>query len=99
MGFKGMTMPKVMTFDRHMAAPKDSKDVVTFQRTAGPGDMTDQLIKFSDYRSVGGVQLPFKWTQADETFDVTNYEINPANIGEKFQNQKVMVRTKKTDSN
>ena len=34
---------------------------------------------------------------AYETFDVTNYEINPANIAEKFQNQKVMVRMKKPD--
>ncbi len=59
--------------------------------------MTDIMVKFSDYRSVNGVQLPFKWTQTDETFNVTSYEINPVNIGEKFQNQKVFVRTKKPD--
>jgi len=36
---------------------------------------------------------------ADEMFDVTSYEVNPANISEKFQNQKVMLRTKKPDGN
>ena len=50
-------------------------------------------VKFSDYRSVNGVQLPFKWTQTvggaeDETFDVTSYDINPANIAEKFNEPK-----------
>ena len=61
-------------------------------------------VKFSDYRTVNGVQLPFKWTQTvggelDETFDVTNYEINPANIADKFKNQNVMVRMKKPENN
>ena len=57
-------------------------------------------IKFSDYRAVNGVQLPFKWTQTvggttDETFDVTSYDINPANIADKFTNQRVLVRSAK----
>ena len=39
----------------------------------------------------------FESGEVGETFDVTNYEINPANIAEKFQNHKVMVRTKKPD--
>ena len=61
-------------------------------------------VKFSDYRTVNGVQLPFKWTQTvggepDETFDVTSYEINPANIADKFKNQNVMVRMKKPENN
>ena len=47
---------------------------------------------------VSGVQLPYRWTtsvgaQTTEVFDVTGYEINPANIAEKFQNPKVLVRT------
>lgn len=99
LGYKGMSMPRVVKFDKEVPAPVDgAKDVVFFKREAGPADMTDVLIKFSDYRAVNGVQLPFKWTQTDETFDVTSYEINPANIGEKFQNQKVMVRMAKPDS-
>ena len=54
-------------------------------------------VKFSDYRSVGGLQLPFKWTQtvdgkADETVEISNYEINPANITEKFREPKIFIR-------
>lgn len=99
MGFKGMAMPKVMTFDKSAPAPKDGeKNVMVFTTKVDASELNDQLVKFSDYRSVNGVQLPFKWTQENEIFDVTNYEINPANIGEKFHNQTVMVRTTKPDS-
>lgn len=59
-------------------------------------------IRFSDYRRVNGVLLPYRWTQtiggsADETVDVSSYEINPANIDEKFQNvpPEVLIRTEK----
>ena len=43
--------------------------------------------------------MPYRWVTTiggvtDETFDVTNIEVNPANIAERFQNQKMMVRTK-----
>lgn len=99
MAFKGMAMPKVMTFDKSAPAPKDGeKNVMVFTTKVDASELNDQLVKFSDYRSVNGVQLPFKWTQDNEIFDVTNYEINPANIGEKFHNQTVMVRTTKPDS-
>ena len=66
-------------------------------------EMAQYQVKFSDYRSVGGVQLPFRWAQTvggkdDEIVDVTSYDINPANIASKFQEQKVFVRTKKPDA-
>ncbi len=87
------------------AKPGDGpKENVMLSGTSEPpaAEMSEFTVKFSDYRSVGGVQLPYKWTQtvggaADETFDVTNYEINPANIADKFQDQKVMVRVKKAE--
>ena len=71
-----------------------------FERKMAAPEMAQFQIKFSDYRSVNGVQLPYRWTQTvggkdDEVIDVTGYEINPANISEKFQNQKVFVRTAK----
>ena len=98
LAYKGLAMPRVMKFDHEKPAPTDGgKPVIFFKREGGAGDMTDIMVKFSDYRSVNGVQLPFKWTQTDETFNVTNYEINPANIADKFQNETVMVRTKKPD--
>ena len=98
LAYKGLGQPRVMKFDHEKSAPTgDGKDVIFFKREGGPGEMTDIMVKFSDYRSVNGVHLPFTWTQTDETFNVTSYEINPANIAEKFQNQTVMVRTRKPD--
>ena len=106
MTYKGMPMPTVMKFrtkDPNAAGePKDNK--IFTRKVGGPApDSVEYSVKFSDYRSTGGVQLPYKWTQtvggaADETFDVTSYEVNPTNIAEKFQNQKVMVRTAKPDN-
>jgi hypothetical protein len=64
--------------------------------------MGEFQVKFSDYRTVGGLQLPHKWTQtvdgkADETVEISAYEINPANISEKFKElpQKIMIQTEK----
>lgn len=61
-------------------------------------EMAEIQIKFSDFRSVGGVQFPFTWTQTiggkpSQTVAVTNYELNPANIAEKFKTRRVMVKT------
>lgn len=78
--------PKV--FVRHGEAPK--------------GEVAEFQVKFSDYRSAGNIQLPYKWTQTvggnlDQNIDVVSYEINPANIAEKFSKseQKIMIRTEK----
>ncbi len=67
-----------------------------FTRKIDAPEMAEFQIKFSDYRATGGLQLPFKWTQtvggkADEVIDITDYEINPANIAEKLK--EVPVRT------
>lgn len=98
-GYKGMAAPHVMTFkhDGPPPAPGAEKDVMVFKREGGPIETADVLVKFSDYRAVNGVQLPFKWTQVgggDNVFDVTGYDVNPANIASKFADQKVFVRTK-----
>lgn len=95
------------TFTRKVAAPDNGgKDIVvftsktpdgtagelhTFKRSAAP--TAEYTVRFSDYRSVEGVQLPFRWTQtggdAEEVFTVSNYEVNPANISQKFERQPV----------
>ena len=91
---------KVMTFTRNTAdGATDPQGNVMFKRTGGP-ESVDYLVKFSDYRTVNGVQLPFKWTtttggSGDETFEVTSYDVNPANIDDTFKNEKVMVRSRK----
>ena len=102
MTYTGMKMP-VMIFktmdDKAGEQPKEN--VMIMRKTDGPKPETAEFnVKFSDYRSVNGVQLPFKWTQtvggaADETFDVTSYDVNPANIADKLHHQKVKVRAAK----
>ena len=99
--YQGHAMPRVMHFKTK--APEGAvaeKDVVAFARKVDAPESVEYNVKFSDYRGVGGVQLPFKWTttvagQPSEVLDVTGYEINPANIAEKFQNQRTFVRMKK----
>ncbi|MGC2236008.1 MAG: hypothetical protein WA584_07595 [Pyrinomonadaceae bacterium] len=80
----------------------ESDDVKTFTRKTEAPAMEEFQVRFSDYRGVGGLQLPYLWTQtvggrADESVEISNYEINPANIADKFENlpQKVMIRTEK----
>ena len=62
--------------------------------------MAEFQLKFSDFRATGGLQLPFKWTQTiagkdDEVFDITSYEINPANIADKFKEEPTQVFVRK----
>ncbi len=106
MSYTGMRMPKVFTFTtKPDQAGSGENDKMIFDHKIESTRASAELqVRFSDYRSVNGVQLPYKWTQTaggetDETFDVTSYEINPGNIADKFQNQKVMVRMKKPDGN
>jgi hypothetical protein len=104
--YQGHPMPNVMFFRTKEpaagvpASAEPSKEKVMFNHKIESPELAEVQVRFADYRSVNGVQLPYKWTtsvagQTTEVFDVTNYEVNPANIGEKFQNQKVLVRTKK----
>jgi hypothetical protein len=95
----------MMVWFRHEGneVPDAEKGVKTFERHAGPPETAEFQVKFSDYRNVNGIQLPYKWVQTvggqpDETIDVTGYEINPANIAEKFKSNgetKMLVRTMK----
>ena len=105
LSYTGAKEPMVVHFRTKLdgaAEPEVKQDMVLTARTmaAPETDSAEYNVKFTDFRSVGGVQLPYKWTQtvggaADETFDVTNYEVNPANIAEKFHGASVMVRTAK----
>ncbi len=106
MSYTGMRMPQMFTFklDPSKAGGDAVKDKMVFtHKVDGPDAKSAEFqVRFSDYRTTGGVQLPYKWTQtaggeADETFDVASYEINPANLANRFKDQKVMVRMKKPE--
>jgi hypothetical protein len=102
MSYVGHSMP-VMVKIRSADGSAPKKDVMVFTRSAegGPiGETAEYTVRFSDYRSVGGVQMPYKWTttvggDTTDVFDVTTFDVNPPNIAEKFQNEKVMVRMPK----
>lgn len=103
--YLGHAMPNVMFFrtkeaGSDVAASAEPKEKVMFDHKIESPELSEIQVRFADYRSVNGVQLPYKWTtsvagQTSEVFDVTGYDVNPANIAEKFQNQRVFVRTKK----
>jgi hypothetical protein len=98
MNYTSMKMPRIMMVHDKVPAPADgTKDVVMFRKH----EMVEKAefqVRFSDFRSTGGVQMPYRWVTTvggavDETFDVTSIEVNPANIAERFKDHKVMVRT------
>jgi hypothetical protein len=110
---KSSHLPRMMTFQDakpmvFMFRSKEGEtkgsggEPMTFTRKIGAPETAQFAIKFSDYRTVNGVQLPFRWTQTmggkdDEVLDITGYDINPANIADKFQHEKVFVRTRKPE--
>jgi hypothetical protein len=108
---KSTNLPRMMTFQGHKpfiikinkdeAKPDTNINVKVMTRENDAPETADYQVKFSDYRSVGGLQFPFKWTQTvggkdDESTEITSYEVNPSNIAEKFKEQptKMMIRTK-----
>lgn len=102
LGYSGHPGPAIVKFEHKVPAPADgAKDVMVFKRhDESMPRSADCLVKFSDFREAGGLQLPYKWTttaggKVIDVFDVTSYDINPANIAEKFADQKVKVRMKK----
>lgn len=109
---KSTSLPRMMTFqsikpfviriNKDETKPDTSGETKVFTRQLAQPEMAEFQVKFSDFRSVNGLQLPFKWTQTvggkdDEVTDITSYDINPANIADKFKEMptKVFVRTKK----
>lgn len=103
MNYQGIK-PFIIKIRKDEAKPETNGDTKTFTRQLAEPETAEFQVKFSDYRNVGGLQLPFRWTQTvggkdDEVTDITSYEINPAGIAEKFDKlpQKIMLRTKKPE--
>ncbi|MDQ6786187.1 MAG: hypothetical protein M3033_05140 [Acidobacteriota bacterium] len=99
-GDSGQAKNFLINKDGSQTPLNDGKVQIIARSLDTPEATAEYQVKFSDYRNVGGVQLPYKWTQTvggqpDQNVDVVSYEINPPNIADKFNNQKVMVRMKK----
>ena len=101
MSYLGHGMPVIAKFTKDAPQPANGevKDVMFF-RKAAPEAQAENFVRFSDYRPTNGVLLPYKWSTTvagapRDTFEVTSYDLNPANIAEKFKDQQVFVRTKK----
>ena len=100
MTYSGEAMPVMVKFRTADAASEEPKENVMFVRhgdLAAPGG--EITVKYSDYRNVNGVQLPFHWSTSggdmSEEFTVTSYEFNPADIQSGFEKPKVEFRVKK----
>lgn len=102
MSYQGMDMPRIIKINSEdTKSNADKKDAKIFVRETDAPTLAEINIKFSDYRTVNGLQLPFTWTQtangrAGATVSIESYEINPENIADKFNQlpQKLMIRTK-----
>lgn len=99
--YQGMK-PIVVKFTKDEAGNVGEKQTNVFVRSGNfpKGETVEFQTKFSDFRSVGGIQLPYKWTQTaggqpEQNVDIVNYDINPANIADKFQDQKIYMKMKK----
>ncbi len=105
--YQGMKMPMAFWIKKDDGAPSGEKEVKVFTRKIEAPEMAEFQVRFSDYRSVNGVLLPYRWTQTvggqpDEIVEVSNYEINPANIADKFKaagDHKVFMRKAKENAN
>ena len=100
LSYMGMPVMKAIKLEKQPGvAPKDD---VIFERKLHKAELVEHQVKFSDFRNVGGLQLPHRWTQTvggkqSESIDISCYEINPSNISEKFKNPKVFIRSKKAE--
>jgi hypothetical protein len=99
----GQTKNVIINRDGSHSEIRSDKMRVFTRKLDAPEALAEYQVRFSDYRTVNGVQLPYKWTQTvggqpDQTVNVVSYEINPANIADKFKQtrQPMLLRTKKS---
>ncbi len=103
-GGDGQTKNVIINRDGSQSEINDSKMRVFTRKSDAPEALGEYQVRFSDYKTVNGVQLPYKWTQTvggqpDQTVNVVSYEINPSNIADKFKQTRqpvTLMRTKKS---
>ena len=94
MSFTSEAMPTLVTFNRKAdTAPAGSDKNVVFFRHSEGAESSEFTVVYSDYRSVNGVQLPFHWSTSgggmNEEFNISSYEVNPADILSSFEKEKI----------
>jgi len=101
MAYTAEAMPMIMHFNKEVPAPAGAgdKNVMFFRHTDGPAANTEYQVRFDDYRSTNGVQLPYRWVTSagdmNEVFNVTSYELNPSDIANSFGQDRIAVGIKK----
>lgn len=90
-------MPHIIMIKKDGAGNVEKEKVMEVKAVISEGKSVEHQLKFSDFRSVGGLLLPHRWSESaggkqSQTVDVTSLEINPANIADKFKGEKVMIR-------
>jgi oxalate decarboxylase/phosphoglucose isomerase-like protein (cupin superfamily) len=103
-------LPRMISYTGHQAVffkkmntGEMSKEAL-IQIKEAAAEPVEHQVRFSDFRSVEGLTLPYRWSETvggkqAQIVDITSYEINPANIADKFGNQRIFVRKAKPDGN
>lgn len=102
MSFVGNPAPIIVKMKREGAesAAGEKRNLFIATTTDDVETGVATFIRFSDYRSTNGVQLPYRWTTSvagkqSEVLEVASYEVNPANISERFKAEGVKIRVAK----
>jgi hypothetical protein len=93
MNYQSMKMPlKIKIENNGNQMTKENIEALK-EKLSVPETATFQ-VRFSDFRGVNGVQFPYRWEtsvsgKTIDTFEISNLEVNPANIAEKLKKQPV----------
>lgn len=90
-------MPHIIMIKKDGAGNVEQEKLIGLKEGISEGKSVEHQLKFSDFRTVGGLLLPYRWAESvagkqSQTVDVTAFEINPANIADKFKGEKVFIR-------
>lgn len=97
MSYQGSELPNIVKIKKDDLKNASKEEIIELKIGAGNMNSVEHQLKFSDFRSVGGLLLPHRWTEIvgdkqTQNIDIANYEVNPANIADKFKGQKVFIR-------
>ena len=88
---------RVMVFREKGSEKVVEEKIIELKSKIKDGKKVAHEIKFSNFRTAGGLKLPHQWTETAngkmaQTVSVQSYKINPSDIEEKFKGKKIYVR-------